>query len=70
MPLYFNIDCDMAVLRISDGVQNNSFCGSKQPPLYQLYSGNGQLKISLEAVKDNLQGQNFGLEFFTENLGM
>ena len=70
MPLYFNIDCDKAIVTISDGAQNHSFCGGKHPPSYQLYSGNGQLKISLVALKGNLEGQNFGFEFFTENLGI
>ena len=70
MPLYFNIDCDKAVLKMSDGVQNHSYCGAKQPPGYQLYSGNGQVKVSLESLNGGLQGQNFGFEFFTENLGM
>lgn len=69
MPLYFKVSCLKAVLIISDGVQNNTYCGANQPKLYQIYSGNGQLNISLIALKDDLDGQNFGLEFFTENLG-
>ena len=69
-PLHFTIDCDKAVLKVSDGVQNYSFCGAKHPPAYQVYSGNGQLKISLENLKGDLQGQYFGFEYFTENLGM
>ena len=69
MPLYFKIDCDKATLTISDGLQNKSYCGSNQPPAYQVYSGNNQLWVTLEKKSADLAGQGFGLEYFTENLG-
>eukprot|EP00795_Rhopilema_esculentum_P002247 gene2247-17854_t len=69
MPLYFNIDCEKANLRIEDGVQNNTYCGSNKPPPFHIYSGNQQLTVSLRRKDGSLEGQRFGLQYFVEYLG-
>ena len=69
MPLYFKIDCEKANLRIEDGVQNNTYCGSNKPPAFHIYSGNQQLIVSLRRKDGSLEGQRFGLQYFVEYLG-
>ena len=69
MPLYFNIDCQKARLTISNGIRNDSYCGSTEPPSYRVFSANRQLWIRFEKKGDDLKDQGFGLQYFTENLG-
>ncbi len=70
MPLFFNIDCQKAVVKIYDGLKHKSYCGANQPPWLQVFSARKQLLVKFEKKGDgDIRHQGFGLQYFTENLG-